>query len=75
MTEASTSPTPAERADGADSAQKRFTTTVEVKEDGQWVAVVHLGDGTRVCKLFDSEAGAYHYGDELADWLESRRSD
>jgi hypothetical protein len=59
-------------AAGVEPAEQRFTTFVEAKADGQWVAVVHLGAGATVCKLFDSESDARHYGDELAAWLASR---
>ena len=61
-------------ADNADSTPQRFATSVEAKDDGQWLAVVNLGEGASVCKLFDNELDAQHYGEELATWLASRRS-
>lgn len=72
MTDAMPRPNHAEHADAAGSAQKQFTTLIEAKGDGHWLAVVHLVDGASACKLFDSEADAQHYGDELAAWLASR---
>ena len=73
MTDAMPGPSPG-RSNRADSRQTQFTTFVEAKDDGQWLAVVHLGEGATVCKLFDTEVDAHHYGDELAAWLASRRS-
>ena len=57
------------------SRPEQFKTSVEAKADGQWLAVVNLGDGASVSKLFDSRFEALHYGDELAEWLATRQSD
>lgn len=57
------------------SSSEQFKTSVEAKADGRWLAVVSLGDGASVSKLFDSRFEALHYGDELADWLATRRSE
>ena len=74
MTDAMPRPNHAERADLADSTPTQFATSVEARADGQWLAVVSLGEGASVCKLFDSELDARQYGDELAAWLVSRAS-
>jgi hypothetical protein len=50
-----------------------FSTKVERDESGHWLAVVTLGDGASVSKVFDTEGDAVHYGDELAEWLSARR--
>ena len=69
---------PIDRADDdpvADEATPRlaqFSTSVEAKDDGRWLAVVVLADGATVSKLFDTEEDAYRYGDELAAWLRTR---
>ncbi len=69
---------PIDRADGdpvADEAMPRrrqFSTSVEAKDDGRWLAVVALADGATVSKLFDKEEDAHRYGDELAAWLATR---
>ena len=75
MTDAMTRPHP--NPDTADNASRpeQFKTSVEAKADGQWLAVVNLGDGASVSKLFDSRFEALQYGDELAAWLANRRSD
>jgi hypothetical protein len=65
---------PRSNAARADSPEQQFTTSVEAKADGQWLAVVNLGEGASVCKLFDNEVDALHYGEELSAWLASRRS-
>jgi len=55
------------------AAGRSFTTKVERDEAGNWLAVVTLGDGASVSKVFDTERDADHYGDELAEWLSARR--
>jgi len=57
---------------GGETAPQQFATSVEAKADGQWLALVHLGEGATACKLFDKESDARHYGDELAAWLATR---
>lgn len=52
---------------------RSFSTKVERDESGHWLAVVTLGDGASVSKVFDTEGDAVHYGDELAEWLSARR--
>jgi hypothetical protein len=47
---------------------------VDPHPDGGWLAVVGLGDGASVTKWFAHREGADAYGDELADWLERRRT-
>ncbi len=57
-----------------ESAETRsFSTKVERDQAGHWLAVVTLGDGASVSKVFDTERDADHYGDELAEWLSARR--
>ena len=69
---------PIDRADDdpvveeATPRQAHFSTAVEAKEDGRWLAVVVLADGATVSKLFDTEEDAHRYGDELAAWLATR---
>lgn len=46
-----------------------FSTSVAPMSRGKWVTVVDLGDGMTLSKLFDREADARRYGDELAGWL------
>lgn len=55
------------------AAERSFSTKVERDEAGHWLAVVTLGDGASVSKVFDTERDADHYGDELAEWLSARR--
>jgi hypothetical protein len=55
------------------ASERSFSTKVERDEAGHWLAVVTLGDGASVSKVFDTERDADHYGDELADWLSARR--
>ena len=62
-------------AAGSGARAERFKTSVEAKADGQWLAVVNLFDGASVSKLFDERVEALHYGEELAAWLATRRSD
>jgi len=75
VTDAMTRPDPDSGAAGSASRPEQFKTAIEAKADGQWLAVVSLFDGATVSKLFDSRFEALHYGDELAAWLATRRSD
>ena len=75
VTDAMTRSEPNSAAMNIGSRQEQFKTSVEAKADGQWLAVVSLFDGASVSKLFDSRFEALHYGDELAAWLATRRSD
>lgn len=75
MTDAMTRSEPNSGAVNLGSRQQQFKTSVEAKADGRWLAVVNLGDGASVSKLFDSRFEALHYGDELAAWLATRGSE
>lgn len=75
MTDAMMRPDPDSGTADSASRPEQFKTSVEAKADGHWLAVVNLGDGASVSKLFDSRFEALHYGDELAAWLATRRSD
>jgi hypothetical protein len=55
------------------TGQRSFSTQVERDLEGRWIAVVTLGSGESVSKVFDSERDALHYGEELAEWLSARR--
>ena len=75
MTDAMTRSDPASGAAPSGLRPEHFKTSVEAEPDGRWLAVVNLGDGASVSKLFDSRFEALHYGDELAAWLATRRSE
>jgi hypothetical protein len=74
VTDAMTRSEPKSGAVDIGARQEQFKTSVEAKADGQWLAVVNLGDGASVSKLFDTRFEALHYGDELAAWLATRGS-
>jgi len=58
---------------GDADAPRNFSTQVERDGEGRWIAVVTLGSGESVSKVFESEGDALRYGDELAEWLSARR--